>query len=594
MVSAFSFQLNAQGSLLPRINSGNAAYKNVTVAPHNIILSLIKFDDGIAQLTWSPQPGTYELIRTDDSGHSDTIYPGPVLTYTDIITSPYCSKTGTTLTYIIQIKDVIGSASNPASNSFFDFNQPLEPVLDRMYIDLQDHPVISWAASLSNDVARYEIHQLSSDGRWLPVGSVNGNQTSFTADAMYACSEVKSFAVLAVDSCDNTSPGVSAYPNALNTLLLDQPIVDPCKGTAILTWNPYNNMNPPLGGYQIFRKEGVKPETLIGSTSPGVTTYTDSLGFISGVAYGYKVQAFSNDGTKTSTSCSKVFTSARPPRTDVLSLNYATVINSQYVEMRIRFSPPGTVKTIRVLRSLSANGNFETINSFSPGKQDTIINDKTAEVDQRSYYYKIEAIDECDITITSTIARTIFLTCQPNNDESNSLSWNAYEGWRSGIYNYEVYRKVNDDPFNLIDTVSAETTTYTDLPPASQQGGDIISYYVMAIEGSIIVHSTPGQSVSNIVKAIRPPQVMMPNAIAPHGINNRFGPKMKYVANSGYQMLIFNKWGQQIFDSPDPTIGWDGKFKGEYAPFDIYFYHLRYSSLTGDSFTKTGSLILIR
>lgn len=575
MISAFSFQLNAQ---VPIID-----------------LQLFKINEGIAQLTWTTTPiGSYEyeLIRTDPSGKSDTIYPGSVLTYLDIITSPYCESTN--LSYRIQIKDVSGSTSDTKFNYFSDETNPTDPVLDNISIDPIGHPVISWTSSSSIDVAGYEIQQLLPSGVWQIIGFANQPLTNFIADTLDACNRVKTFAILTVDKCDTRSTGEVTKKAPLNTIKIGPLNINECKGTAMLTWNPYNNMNPSLGGYQIFRKEGVKPETLIGSTSPGVTTYTDTQGFISGVTYGYKVQAVSNDGTKTSTSCLKVFTSARPPRTDVLSLNYATVINSQYVEMRIRFSPPGTVKTIRVLRSLTANGNFETINSFSPGKQDTIINDKTAEVDQRSYYYKIEAIDECDITITSTIARTIFLTCQPNNDESNSLSWNAYEGWRSGIYNYEVYRKVNDDPFNLIDTVSAETTTYTDLPPASQQGGDIISYYVMASEGSIIVHSTPGHSVSNIVKAIRPPQVMMPNAIAPHGINNKFGPKMKYVANSGYQMLIFNKWGQQIFDSPDPTIGWDGKFKGEYAPFDIYFYHLRYSSLTGDSFTKTGSLILIR
>lgn len=593
MVSVLSFQSYAQVSRSAHIKSTIVKYKKAPESVFAITLTLRKISDGIARLDWTPQGDTCVLIRTDADGISIIIYTGLATIFFDTITHPYC--TSAQLFYNVHIKDVSGSESNTESSYFFDANLPIDPILDNISIDSLGHPVISWMASLSKDVVRYKIQQLSPDDKWLPVGSANGNQTSFIADTMYACNGVKTFAVLAIDSCGNTSTGENAYPNALNTLMISgPPLVDECKGTAIFTWNSYNNMTPPLGGYRILRKEGTKPETLIGSTNPGVTTYTDTLGFISGVTYGYKVQAVSSDGTKTSTSCLKVFTSARPPRTNVLSINYVTVINSQYVEMRMRFSPPGSVKTIRVLRSLTANGNFETINSFSPGKNDTIISDKTAEVDQRSYYYKIEAIDECDITITSTVARTIFLTCQPNNDESNLLNWNAYEGWRSGIYNYEVYRKVNDDPFILIDTIPAETTTYTDFPPASQQGGDIISYYVLAVEGSIIAHFTPGKSVSNIVRAIRPPLVMMPNAIAPHGINNKFGPKMKYVANSGYQMLIFNKWGQQIFESPDPAIEWDGKLNGEFVPVDIYFYHLRYSSLTGDSFTKTGSLILVR
>lgn len=591
MVSALSFQLNAQVSRSAHTKSSIVKKKNAPNESNNIALELTKLDEGHAKITWTSLGDTCELIRTDSTGIPIIRYTGLNLIFIDTITYPYCKSAR--LYYHVKIKGVSGSESNTENDLFSDTNRPDSPVLDSISIDPQGHPIISWAPSLSNDVYKYSIQERFGS-KWIERGVATGTQTIFTADTMDACSGVKTFTILSVDKCNNTSPGVNAYPNALNTLLLDQPIQDPCKGTALLTWNPYNNMNPSLGGYQIFRKVGIKPETLIGSTIAGAITYTDSLGFISGVTYGYRVRAISIDGTKTSTSCSKVFVSTRSAHPVVFSLSYVTVINSQFVEMRMRFWPPGTVKTIRVFRSLLATGNFETIDTFTPGKYDTIISDKNVEVNQRSYYYKIEATDECDSVLTSAVARTIYLTCQPNSDESNSLNWNAYEGWHLGIHHYEVFRKVNNDPFILIATISPGTTTYTDLPPTLQQAGDIISYYVMAVEGSILVSSHPEQSVSNIVRAIRPPLIMMPNAIAPQGINNFFMPKMKYVINAGYQMLIFNKWGQEIFDSPDPAIGWDGKFNGEYAPVDIYFYHLRYSSLTGDSFTKIGSLILVR
>ena len=594
MLFAFSFKSNAQDSQSPQAYSTIAEYRNTLAVAFAITLTLTKISDGIARLDWTSQPGIYELIRTDPFGNSDTIYPGPVLTYLDTITSPYCESTN--LSYIVEIKDISGSASNSVSGFFFDDNLPLDPVLDSISIDVLGHPVISWTASKSNDVSEYEIQQLLPSGVWQIIGFANQPLTNFTADTLDACNGVKTFAILTVDKCDNRSTGEVTKKAPLNTIKIGSLNINECKGTAILSWNAYINMKSPLGKYEIYRNENGGAFTLIGSTDQNATTYTNTnlSGFISGVIYGYKVHAISQDLTISSTSCVTSFTSARPLPPNALSLNYVTVRNNQDVEMGLHIGPLETVKTIRVLRSDTENGPFENIPFSSSISEDMVITDETAEVNQRSYYYKIEAVDNCDVTaLTSVVARTIFLTCQPNPDESNTLSWNSYEGWPIGIDHYEVYRLVNDLPdfANPIAIIFQGNTTYTDLPPASQQGGDIISYYVIAIEGIVAV---PNQSVSNTVQVIRQPQVMMPNAFAPKGLNKIFRPKMLYVENTNFQMLIFNKWGQQIFGSSDPLMGWDGKQNGEFVPVGIYFYRLEYSSFTGEIFKKSGSVIVVQ
>ena len=135
-------------------------------------------------------------------------------------------------------------------------------------------------------------------------------------------------------------------------------------------------------------------------------------------------------------------------------------------------------------------------------------------------------------------------------------------------------------------------TTYTDQPAALKQGEDIISFFITATEAKA---SSPHQSVSNTVRAIKQPQVLMPNAFVPRGINNnRFRPVMDYFVDEGnYQLMVYNKWWQQVFISRDKSIGWDGKFNGEYAPGGIYYYRLNYKSRTGNSYSKTGVLLLV-
>jgi gliding motility-associated-like protein len=43
-------------------------------------------------------------------------------------------------------------------------------------------------------------------------------------------------------------------------------------------------------------------------------------------------------------------------------------------------------------------------------------------------------------------------------------------------------------------------------------------------------------------------------------------------------MLIFNRWGQQIFHSTDLMTGWDGTLKGNPAQQGVYTYLVNYTT----------------
>jgi len=57
---------------------------------------------------------------------------------------------------------------------------------------------------------------------------------------------------------------------------------------------------------------------------------------------------------------------------------------------------------------------------------------------------------------------------------------------------------------------------------------------------------------------------------------------------------IFNRWGQMVFETNDPEIGWDGRFKGKLQPMDAYSYTLEASLINGERIKKAGSISLIR
>jgi gliding motility-associated-like protein len=91
----------------------------------------------------------------------------------------------------------------------------------------------------------------------------------------------------------------------------------------------------------------------------------------------------------------------------------------------------------------------------------------------------------------------------------------------------------------------------------------------------------------------------LPNAFSPNydGKNDLFKPVIQGYLTF-YQIQIFNRWGQQIYESSDPLSGWDGTFNGNVCPDDMYVYIVRYSHSTEISsdkrIIKRGTVTIIR
>ncbi len=71
----------------------------------------------------------------------------------------------------------------------------------------------------------------------------------------------------------------------------------------------------------------------------------------------------------------------------------------------------------------------------------------------------------------------------------------------------------------------------------------------------------------------------LPNAFSPNkdGINDRFlfTWQLPYDLEGDYTLRIYNRWGQLIYETHDPSVdGWDGMSNGEAVPEGMYIYTL--------------------
>jgi gliding motility-associated-like protein len=88
--------------------------------------------------------------------------------------------------------------------------------------------------------------------------------------------------------------------------------------------------------------------------------------------------------------------------------------------------------------------------------------------------------------------------------------------------------------------------------------------------------------------------IFVPNSFTPNydGLNDVF-----LVYGEGilkFEMSIYNRWNQKIFNSNDQKSGWDGVFKGEIVKNDSYLYIINYTTYDNKKRQKTGYVVVLK
>ncbi|CAN5518812.1 hypothetical protein BH11BAC2_BH11BAC2_23030 [soil metagenome] len=100
-------------------------------------------------------------------------------------------------------------------------------------------------------------------------------------------------------------------------------------------------------------------------------------------------------------------------------------------------------------------------------------------------------------------------------------------------------------------------------------------------------------SVSNEVEIIPAMSFYVPNTFTPNGdgLNDTFGIAGEAVQN--FQLQIYNRWGQMIFETSNPNQRWDGTFRGKLVPEGCYVYKVFAQGPKGNRKLKEGNLNVI-
>ena len=486
--------------------------------------------------------------------------------------------------YQVELKDSSGcnSLSNIVSGNFHDDNLPVSPYLDSASVLSNGQTVLGWAPSISPDCNGYIIYQVINNAN-IPIDTIYGiNNTAYTYTNTTAQGNSLDFVVAAIDSCNNVSPLSSGQ----ETIFL-QSTYDICSKSALLKWN---NIQLPLGTiqYHIYASINASSFTLIDSTSNNQYTHAN---LIYNSNYCYYIRAVNKTRTITTSSNRTCFNAHGAFTANFIYTRFASVNDEQSVQLAFYIDTSKVAKGIQLYRSTD-NINYQPV-SFIPTattKSSYYYLDHGLNTSLHEYYYTAYIIDSCgNQRSSSNTSKTILLKTKKDNEQNFicNLDWTNYSGWPTGVSNYYIYRVVDGArESSPIAVLLSSSRTYTDNYELLYQHNGKIGYVVIAAENPGNSYGFSETSTSNISFVYYDGDIFIPNAFAPNGLNKTWKPIFQFLNQTEYHLWIYDRWGQQIFETTDTEQAWDG---GTYPP-DVYVYFIRYKNLRGEVIELKGSI----
>jgi gliding motility-associated-like protein len=284
---------------------------------------------------------------------------------------------------------------------------------------------------------------------------------------------------------------------------------------------------------------------------------------------------------------------------DFAYVRNVTVLPTGEVYSACVFDAASDVAGYQILRTSYPTGLFDTLYTglISPGVDELWFNDYTVKTWEQSYTYKYVLIDKCNNpSRVSNPGRSILLQGVAMDGFVNKLQWNTYGDWDAGVGKYRLFRSIDGgSTYSNIWTSDADTA-HLDVVSADVDSLMEFCYYVEAVESQVNSYGIRDTSRSNSVCVIQKPTLWIPSAFRPGNLagNNSFKAQGLYEKlATNHAFLIFNRWGELLFATADPTEGWDGTYQSSIAPSGIYVYQLKFNLPDGSSVLRRGSVMLL-
>jgi gliding motility-associated-like protein len=499
------------------------------------------------------------------------------------------------------------------------FSQTIEiPVIQNVTVDrLTQQALIQWSVSLPADVDGYIVkRQIFNqpgvvNGTFNTVATINDrNQMTYLDNGTdYGTSnpDLRS-ETYRVASFKVVGPNIeySNMSEPVSTIFLSPVNFDLCHEQNSLIWTSYKAFGQDLGGYRVYYSATQTGTPILVDELPASDTSFIHAQVAANTQYFYFIEAFSIAAADSSLSNIQGITTVMPPVPLIMNADFGTIEMFNQITLSFTLDAVAEINAYKLLKSDAIGWPWDTIASYPSGTAQINTVD-LIKTNQETVYYKVVAINSCGLeSRQSNIAQNIVLESypdpNPNAKYTNQLTWKPYQTWLGGVGSYKVYRSIDGEAFQEIADLDSSTLSYADditdfvLPQRNgEQTKGYFCYYVEASEASGNPYGITGMSKSNISCAHQETVVFVPNAFNPNSTideNRTFKPVISFA--NDYNLIIYNRWGDIVFQTKDPFEAWDGHSRsGELLPKATYVYYLKYRTRDNQLVEKSGQVNMV-
>lgn len=483
--------------------------------------------------------------------------------------------------------------TSPVATNAFNSHQP-----DIIRLDVTPGGIlVEWAESEYSQTQAYVLSYLLPNGLAQPIDTIFGITTTTYLDvASLPFDPDLVYTLTLLDACNSQS---SFNTIGYRLIVPNVPEQDDCNQLIEYSWPDYTDPYNTTFNYNVYVSINSGPFELVSTQPFGVNTY-NLFDFVNGDTVRLFVEVQDVNGIIRSNSyvLEEIADIVQPPTEFYIYL--LTVNDDNQVELTFY------IDTFAQLRNLTIENSkfgttYQRVERFDailfPNLGDIFKLDTISNPNLEPFYYRVIANNICNQDFSSTIGRTIWVNSILNDFFQNTVKFNAFEIEDGVVQTYRLYRDYGAG-LQLIQTFAPTQDNFTYLDDVSaffNQRGTFCyrveaDYIFTRPDNSTEFYTTK----SNLFCIDQRPSVYVPNAIVPEGQNREFKPMIVFGDPSDFNMKIFNRWGELIFESNNYANGWFGDKGGNLVPMGGYPYIITFTALDGTPVEKKGIVTVIR
>ncbi|MEW6470027.1 MAG: gliding motility-associated C-terminal domain-containing protein [Bacteroidota bacterium] len=218
--------------------------------------------------------------------------------------------------------------------------------------------------------------------------------------------------------------------------------------------------------------------------------------------------------------------------------------------------------------AVTANGGTGTLSYlWNPGAQTTA---SISGLGAGTYTCTITDANGCSFSLTATVS----MTGGPTATVSGSMTITQGQTVTLTAGGGGTYSWSNGATTSAISVSPAQTTTYCVVVADTSSCTDsaCVTVYVDVVCGEFFI----------------------PTAFSPNndGLNDFFRVKNNCITE--FYLAVYDRWGEVVFETTDPSIGWDGMYKGKEMDMAVFVYRVEATLNTGETVSQKGNVTLMR